>query len=100
MRTMVTRMLAAAAVAVAVATLVGPVEAQTMTVETIPPEVDESGRTAGDRIDEIVLIIRILAGVVLAGTAAFWWHTRRARTALLDGLSAPMFDEETSTGEA
>ena len=47
MRTMVTRLLLAAAVALAVAALMGPVEAQTMTVETIPPELDESGRTAG-----------------------------------------------------
>ena len=100
MRTMVTKLLLAAAVALAVAALMGPVEAQTMTVETIPPEVDESGRTAGERVDEVVLIIRILAGVLLAGTAAFWWHTRPARATLLDNPSAPMSDEEATTGEA
>ncbi len=41
MHTMVTKLLLVAAVALAVAALMGPVEAQTMTVETIPPEVDE-----------------------------------------------------------
>ena len=99
MRTMVTRLLVVAAVALAVAALMGPVEAQTMTVETIPPELDESGRTAGERVDEVVLIIRILAGVLLAGTAAFWWYTRPARAALLDNVLAPMPDEEATTGE-
>ena len=100
MRTMVTKLLLAAVVALAVAALVGPVEAQTMTIETIPPELDESGRTAGERVDEVVLIIRILAGVLLAGTAAFWWHTRPVRAALLDNPSTPMPDEEATTGEA
>ena len=100
MRTMVTKLLLAAVVALAVAALMGPVEAQTMTIETIPPELDESGRTAGERVDEVVLIIRILAGVLLAGTAAFWWHTRPGRTALLDNPSTPMSDEEATTGEA
>ena len=100
MRTMVTKLLLAAVVALAVAALVGPVEAQTMTIETIPPELDESGRTAGERVDEVVLIIRILAGVLLAGTAAFWWHTRPGRAALLDNPATPMPDEEATTGEA
>ena len=100
MRTMVTKLLLAAVVALAVAGLMGPVEAQTMTVDTIPPELDESGRTAGERVDEVVLIIRILAGVLLAGTAAFWWHTRPGRAALLDNPSTPMPDEEATTGEA
>ena len=100
MQTMVPKLLLAAAVALAVAALMGPVEAQTMTVETIPPELDESGRTAGERVDEVVLIIRILAGVLLAGTAAFWWHTRPGRAALLDTPSPPMPDEEATTGEA
>ena len=100
MRTMVTKLLLTAVVALAVAALMGPVEAQTMTIETIPPELDESGRTAGERVDEVVLIIRILAGVLLAGTAAFWWHTRPGRAALLDNPSTPMPDEEATTGEA
>ena len=65
-----------------------------------PCRVTMPGRREPSMTDEIVLIIRILAGVVLAGTAAFWWHTRSARAALLDGPSAPMLDEETTTGEA
>ncbi len=100
MRTMVTKLLVVAAVALAVAALMDPVEAQTMTVETIPPELDESGRTAGERVDEVVLIIRILAGVLLASTAAFWWYTRPAKPTLLDNLSVPMPDEEATTGES
>ena len=99
MRTMVTKLLLAAVVALAVAALMGPVEAQTMTIETIPPVLDESGRTAGERVDEVVLIIRILAGGLLAGTAAFWWHTRPARAVLLDNASTPLPDEEATSGE-
>ena len=56
--------------------LAGPALAQVTTVETVPPEVDEDGRTAGDRIDRIVVTLRVLAGVVLVGTAAYWWRTR------------------------
>ena len=56
--------------------LAGPSFAQITTVETVPPEVDEDGRTAGDRIDRIVVTLRVLAGVVLVGTAAYWWRTR------------------------
>ena len=56
--------------------LAGPAFAQVTTVETVPPEVDEDGRTAGDRIDRIVVTLRVLAGVVLVGTAAYWWQTR------------------------
>ena len=58
--------------------LAGPAFAQVTTVETVPPEVDEAGRTAGDRIDRIVVTLRVLAGVVLVGTAAYWWRTRPA----------------------
>ncbi len=58
--------------------LTGPALAQVTTVETVPPEVDEDGRTAGDRIDRIVVTLRVLAGVVLVGTAAYWWQTRPA----------------------
>ena len=56
--------------------LAGSALAQVTTVETVPPEVDEDGRTAGDRIDRIVVTLRVLAGVVLVGTAAYWWRTR------------------------
>ena len=58
--------------------LAGPALAQVTTVETVPPEVDEDGRTAGDRIDRIVVTLRVLAGVVLVGTVGYWWQTRPA----------------------
>ena len=50
--------------------------AQNMTIETIPPEVDESGNTTEERIDQIVVTLRILAGLVVAGTVGYWWHTK------------------------
>jgi len=56
----------------------GPAFAQVTTVETVPPEVDEEGRTAGDRIDRIVVTLRVLAVVLLVGTGAYWWQTRPA----------------------
>ena len=56
--------------------------AQNMTIETIPPEVDESGNTTEERIDQIVVTIRILAGVVLVGTVGYWWHTKPKRLAM------------------
>ena len=56
--------------------------AQNMTIETIPPEVDESGNTTEERIDQIVATIRILAGVVLVGTVGYWWHTKPKRSAM------------------
>ncbi len=99
MRTMARGLLVAAVVVLTVVALVGSVEAQPMTVETIPPEVDESGRTAGERVDQIVLILRILAGVVLAGTVAFWWHTRPTSGDVLDESSAPVPDQEATAGE-
>ena len=55
--------------------------AQNMTIETIPPEVDESGNTTEERIDQIVVTIRILAGVLLAGTVGYWWHTKPKKSA-------------------
>ena len=72
--------------------------AQTMTIETIPPEVDESGRTARERVDEVVLILRILAAVVLVGTAAFWWHTRPIRK-LKDEDAMDLLVQTEPTGE-
>ena len=56
----------------------GPAFAQVTTVETVPPEVDEDGRTAGDRIDRIVVTLRVLAAVLLVGTGAYWWQSRPA----------------------
>ena len=54
----------------------GPAFAQVTTVETVPPEVDEEGRTAEDRIDRIVITLRVLAVVLLVGTGAYWWRSR------------------------
>ena len=56
--------------------------AQNMTIETIPPEVDESGQTTEERIDQIVITLRILAGVVLVGTLGFWWHTKPKKSSI------------------
>ena len=58
--------------------IAGPALAQVTTVETVPPEVDEDGRTAGERVARIVVTLRLLAGVVIVGTAAYWWQTRPA----------------------
>ena len=55
-----------------------PAFAQVTTVETVPPEVDENGRTAEDRIDRIVVTLRVLAAVLLVGTGAYWWQSRPA----------------------
>jgi len=56
--------------------LVSPVDAQVTTIETVPPEVDDEGRTASERVDGVVVMLRILGVVVVMSTAAFWWRTR------------------------
>ena len=61
-----------------------PAFAQVTTVETVPPEVDEDGRTAGDRIDRIVVTLRVLAAVILVGTGAYWWRSRPAKSVAAD----------------
>lgn len=71
--------------AVAVLLFMDPVMAQVTTIETIPPVVDENGLTAGERIDQIVFSIRLIAVALLAITAAFWWHTRPGRRAASAG---------------
>ena len=76
-----------------------PASSQTMTIETIPPEVDEAGRTAGERIDEIVLIFRILAGVVVIGTIGYWWHTRPACQPKIGVSSTAEVDQVISSEE-
>jgi len=75
--------------AVAVVFLVAdPVLAQVTTIETIPPAVDEDGLTAGERIDQIVFSIRLIATALLAITVAFWWHTHPGRRAVSTGVVA------------
>ena len=61
-------------------TLVSPVDAQVTTIETVPPEVDDEGRTASERVDGVVVMLRILGVVVVVSTAAFWWRTRPPTT--------------------
>ena len=58
------------------APLAGPAVAQVTTIETVPPEVDDEGRTAGERIDGVVVMLRVLGVVVVVSTGAFWWRTR------------------------
>ena len=53
--------------------------AQVTTVETVPPEVDEEGRTAGDRVDQIVKTLRVIAGLMLVASGVYWWQTRPDR---------------------
>ena len=60
--------------------LVSPGDAQVTTIETVPPEVDEEGRTASERVDGVVVMLRILGVVVVVSTAAFWWRTRPPTT--------------------
>jgi len=56
-----------------------PAGAQTTTVETVPPEIGGQGRTAADRVDGIVLTLRIIVGVILIGAGVFWWKTHPTR---------------------
>ena len=53
-----------------------PADAQITTIETVPPDVDDEGRTAGERIDQVVVMLRVLGAVVVVSTAAYWWRTR------------------------
>lgn len=75
----------AAALAIAPSLLLGaliwtaPAGAQVTTIETIPPEVDENGRTAGDRVDQIVVTLRVVAGLMLIASGVYWWQTRPDR---------------------
>ena len=88
----------------AVTLLVGPARAQVTTVVRVPRTVDTAGRTAGDRVDQIVLILRVVAGVVVVSTVGFWWHTRperRLRAAIDRGeIDGPVGVVEERTVEA
>ena len=53
-----------------------PADAQVTTIETVSPDVDDEGRTAGERIDQAVVMLRVLGVVVVVSTAAYWWRTR------------------------
>ena len=57
-------------------TFAGPAEAQVTTIETVPPAVDADGRTASERIDQVVVLLRILGVVLVVGAAGYWWRTR------------------------
>lgn len=96
-RRIVVTLLAAGSATGVTLLLMDPVLAQVTTIETIPPAVDENGLTAGERIDQIVFSIRLIAVALLAVTAAFWWHTRPARragaTAVAATSSAPSGEE-------
>lgn len=59
--------------------LATPAGAQVTTVETVPPEVDEDGHTAGDRVNQIVVTLRVVAGLMLIASGAYWWQTRPDR---------------------
>jgi len=48
-------------------------------VTTIEADTSAADETTNDRVDNIVLTLRIIAGVVLVATIGFYWHTRPSR---------------------
>ena len=48
-------------------------------VTTIEDDTSAAGGTTDDRVDNIVLTLRVIAGVVLVATIGFYWHTRPSR---------------------
>ncbi len=48
-------------------------------VTTIDADTSAADGTTNDRVDNIVLTLRIIAGVVLVATIGFYWHTRPSR---------------------
>ncbi|HJP15767.1 MAG TPA: hypothetical protein QF762_02215 [Acidimicrobiales bacterium] len=54
----------------------GSASAEVTTVDADSSAVDG---TTDDRVDDIVLTLRIIAGVVLVATIGFYWHTRPSR---------------------
>ena len=97
---LVAGVLAALSAAAVLLVLVDPAIAQVTTIETIPPEVDENGRTAGERIDQIVLTLRFLAAAVAVGTVAYWWRTRPSRRVGAAEPDAPTSSEDEDPVEA
>ncbi len=76
----------------------GLAAAQVTTVETLPPAVDADGRTADERIDQVVVLLRILGAVLVVGTAGYWWRTRPATVERL-AAAEPVLDEWTGSTE-
>jgi len=54
----------------------GPASAEVTTIEA---DTSAADGTTDDRVDNIVLTLRIIAGVVLVATIGFYWHTRPSR---------------------
>ncbi len=48
-------------------------------VTTIEADTSAADGTTDDRVDNIVLTLRVIAGVVLVATVGFYWHTRPSR---------------------
>ena len=79
-------------------TPVGVAAAQVTTVETVPPAVDADGRTADERIDQVVVLLRILGVVLVVGTAGYWWRTRPSTVARL-ATAEPVLDDRAGSTE-
>ena len=54
----------------------GPASAE---ITTIDADTSAADGITDDRVDNIVLTLRIIAGVVLVATVGFYWHTRPSR---------------------
>ena len=54
----------------------GPASAE---ITTIDADTSAADGITDDRVDNIVLTLRIIAGVVLVATIGFYWHTRPSR---------------------
>ena len=54
----------------------GPASAEIMTIDA---DTSAADGITDDRVDNIVLTLRIIAGVVLVATVGFYWHTRPSR---------------------
>ncbi len=66
-----------------------PVAAQVTTIETVPSQIDDEGWTAGERIDQVVVMLRILGAVVVVTTVVYW---RRTRPAAVESVGLPVED--------